>query len=105
MVSLMSRPLHSHGNSPGHPLNRRLVGTQSRSGRFGEKQNLLSLSEFEPSVVQSVAKSLSRFGYQCSYDYPSNMIALVTRVVSVSWLRLCEHARRVSFCGNFLFCY
>jgi hypothetical protein len=37
-----------------YPLNRRLGGPQSRSGRFGENKNLLSLPEFESRTVQHI---------------------------------------------------
>jgi hypothetical protein len=43
----------SRGN-PRRPLNRRLGGHQSRSGRFGKEKKLLSLLEFEPRTVYPV---------------------------------------------------
>jgi hypothetical protein len=36
VVSFTHRPLYSQGNSPWYPLDRRLCGPQSRSGRGGE---------------------------------------------------------------------
>jgi len=36
-------------------LNRRLIGSQSCSGRFAEENNLLTLVGFEPWTVQYVA--------------------------------------------------
>jgi hypothetical protein len=39
VVSFTLRPLHSQGNSPWYPLDRRLGGPQSRSGRGGEEKD------------------------------------------------------------------
>jgi hypothetical protein len=44
------------GKSPWYPLNRRLDGSQSRSGRSGEEKNSHPLSELEPSIIQPVAQ-------------------------------------------------
>jgi hypothetical protein len=41
-------------NKPRWPLNRRLCGPQSRSGRFGEEKNLFPLAGFEPRTVKPV---------------------------------------------------
>jgi hypothetical protein len=43
---------------PRYPLNRMLVGSKSRSGRFGRKNNLLSLPEFLPQTVHPTANCL-----------------------------------------------
>jgi len=39
MVNFTYRPLYPQGNSPWYPLDRRLRGSQSRSGRNGEEKN------------------------------------------------------------------
>jgi hypothetical protein len=39
VVSFMPQPLYPEGNSPWYPLDRRLDGTQSLSGRSGEEKN------------------------------------------------------------------
>jgi hypothetical protein len=39
VVSFMPRPLYPRGKSPWYPLDRRLGGPQSRSGRDGEKHS------------------------------------------------------------------
>ena len=44
-------------------LNRRLGESQSGSGHFGEKNNLLLLVGFKPQTVQSVGWSLYRLSY------------------------------------------
>jgi hypothetical protein len=59
VVNFTPRPLYPRGKSPRYPLDRRLGGTQSRSGRFGE-QNILwpcQDSNSDPSIVQPVAGS------------------------------------------------
>jgi len=38
-----------------YPLNRRLGGPQSHSGRFGEEKYLLPLPGFDSRIVQTVA--------------------------------------------------
>jgi hypothetical protein len=40
MVSFTPRPLYCRRKSPRHPLDRRLGGPQSRSGRFWEEKIL-----------------------------------------------------------------
>jgi hypothetical protein len=48
------------GKNLHYPLNRRLVGPQSHSGRFGEEMNLMLLSDFEHRTFQPVVWSLYR---------------------------------------------
>jgi hypothetical protein len=49
VVSFTSRPLYPQGKNPWYPLNRRLGGPQSRSGRGGEEKNSQPLPGLEPS--------------------------------------------------------
>jgi len=51
LVTLTPRQLYPRGKSPWYPLNRRLSGPQSQSGRFGGKKNILFLPEFETRIV------------------------------------------------------
>jgi hypothetical protein len=44
------------GKSPWHPLDRRLGGPQSRSGRGGEEKTSQPLPGFEPPIIQAVAQ-------------------------------------------------
>jgi hypothetical protein len=44
----MSQPLYPQGKSLWYPLDRRLDGPQSRSGRGGEEKNSQSPPEIEP---------------------------------------------------------
>jgi hypothetical protein len=55
VVSFTSWPLYSQGKSSWYPLDRRLGGPQSRSGRGSEEENSQPLSGFEPPSVQPVA--------------------------------------------------
>jgi hypothetical protein len=48
-------------------LNRRLGGTHSRSGRFGEEKNLLPLPGFELRTVQTVTQSLHPLRMDCQW--------------------------------------
>jgi hypothetical protein len=58
----MSGQLHAlttlpQGKNPWYPLDRRLSGPQSRSGRGGEEKNSLSpLPGLEPLIIQPVAQ-------------------------------------------------
>jgi hypothetical protein len=54
-VNFMPRPLYPRGKSHRYPLDRRLGGPQSRSGRRGEEKILdYRDSNSDPSVVQRV---------------------------------------------------
>jgi hypothetical protein len=55
VVSFTPLPLYQRGQSPPYPLNRRLGGPQSGSGRCGENSCPHRDSNSDPSVVQSVA--------------------------------------------------
>jgi hypothetical protein len=53
---LHTRPLYLQGKSPWHPLDRRMGGPQSRSGRGGEEKNSQPLSGLEPTIIQPVVQ-------------------------------------------------
>jgi hypothetical protein len=55
VVSFTPRLLYPQGKNPWNPLERRLRGPQSRSGRGGEK-NSQSLPGLKPPIIQSVAQ-------------------------------------------------
>jgi hypothetical protein len=65
VVSFTPRPLYPPGKNPGYPLDMRLGGTQSRSGRGGEEKSSQHLPGLEPPFIQPVAQryttKLSRF--------------------------------------------
>jgi hypothetical protein len=56
VVSFTPWPLYPQGKSPWYPLDRRLGGTQSRSGRGGEEKNSQPLPGLEPPIIQPVAQ-------------------------------------------------
>jgi len=56
VVSLKPRPLYSRGENPWYPLERRLGGTQSRSGSCGEEENSQPLPGLEPPIIQLVVQ-------------------------------------------------
>lgn len=53
MITIMTQPLYPRQRT-WHLLNRRLVGTQSKSGHFREEFNLLSLPEFALWNIQPI---------------------------------------------------
>jgi hypothetical protein len=56
----MLRPLYSQRKSPRYPLDRRLGGPQSRSGRGGEEKNSQPLSGLESPIIQIIARRPTR---------------------------------------------
>jgi hypothetical protein len=54
--SFTPRPLYPQGKSPWYPLDKRLGGPQSRSGRGGEEKNSHPLPGLEPLIIQPVAQ-------------------------------------------------
>jgi hypothetical protein len=56
VVGFTLRPLHPQGKIPWYPLDRRLGGLQSRSGRGGEQKNSQPPPELEPLIIQLVAQ-------------------------------------------------
>jgi hypothetical protein len=56
VVSFIPCLLHPQEKSPQHPLDRRLGGPQSLSGRSGGEKNSQPLSGLEPPIIQLVAQ-------------------------------------------------
>jgi hypothetical protein len=57
VVSFTPRPLHRQGKSPWCLLDRRLGGSQSRSGLGGEEKNSQLLPGLEPPIIRPVTHS------------------------------------------------
>jgi hypothetical protein len=55
VISFTLRPLYPQRKSLWCPLDRRLGGPQSRSGRGGKEKNSQPLPELEPPIIQPVA--------------------------------------------------
>jgi hypothetical protein len=74
VVSFTPRPLYPQGKSPWYPLDRRVGGPQSRSGRGSEQKNSQPLPGNEPPIIQPLAQryttDLSRL--QCMFVTNSN---------------------------------
>jgi hypothetical protein len=68
VVSFTPRPLYPQGKSPWYPSDRRLSGSQSRSGRDEEEKKSFHFTcrELNP-VVQPVAESLYWLSYPSLY--------------------------------------
>jgi len=58
LVIFMPRPLYPQGKSPWYPLDRKLVGLQSRSGSGGEERNTQPPPGIEPWKPDRSARSL-----------------------------------------------
>jgi hypothetical protein len=56
VVSFMTLPLYPQGKNLWYPLDRRLGGPQSRSGRGGEGKNSQPLPGLESPIIQPVAQ-------------------------------------------------
>jgi hypothetical protein len=55
-VSFKPRPLYPQGKSTWYPMDRKLSGPLSRSGRGGEEKNSQPLSGLELLIIQPVAQ-------------------------------------------------
>jgi hypothetical protein len=56
VVSFTPRLLYLQGEIPWYPLDRRLGGPQSRSGRGGEETNSQPLSGLEPPIIHPITQ-------------------------------------------------
>jgi hypothetical protein len=57
VVSFTALPLYPQGQSSWYPFERRLGGSQSRSGRRGEERTSQPLPWLEPPIIHPVAQS------------------------------------------------
>jgi len=56
VINFTPRPLYPQGKSPWYPLDRRIGGPQSRSGRGGEEKNSQTPPGLEPPIMQPVVQ-------------------------------------------------
>jgi hypothetical protein len=72
VVSFTPRPLYTQGMSPRYPLDSKLDGPQSHSGRGGEEKNSQPPPGLEPPIIHPVAQryttELSRLLKQGFYN-------------------------------------
>jgi hypothetical protein len=74
VVSFTLRPLYPQGKSSWYPLDRRLGGPQSRSGRGGEEKNSQSPQGIEPPNPDRPAHSQSLY----RLNYPGSLERALT---------------------------
>jgi hypothetical protein len=86
VVSFTPRPLYPQGKSPCHPLDRKLGGSQSRSGHSDEKKNSQPLPGLKPPIIQPVAQR-----------YATEPFWLLH--IGFSYVKVTEHDS-VKECGN-----
>jgi hypothetical protein len=79
---LHTRPLYPQGNSSWYPVDRRLGGPQSRSGRGGEEKNSQSLPGFEPPFIQLAAQSYTT---ELSWLLFQNSILIISSATTSSF--------------------
>jgi hypothetical protein len=77
VVSFASLPLYPRGKSPRYPLDRRLGGPHSRSGRFGEEKILdpTGIRTPTPRSSSTVANRYTAYLWKFSY-----------KVISRNWI-------------------
>jgi hypothetical protein len=81
VVSSTPRPLYRRVADPQYPLDRRLGGSQSRSGRGGEETNSQPLPGLEPPMIQPVAQ-------RCSIELPWLLFNIYEFYIPVSCVSL-----------------
>jgi hypothetical protein len=89
VVSFTPRPLYPQGKSPQYPLDRRLGGLQSRSGRGVKEKNSQSLPVLERPIIQPVAQ---RYTTELSRRREESQLLLGIEPLSSSKLFLFFHA-------------
>jgi hypothetical protein len=76
VISFTPRPLYLQENCPWYPLNRRLGGPQSRSGRGGEEKNFQPLTGLEPPPPSS-----SPWPSAIPLSYPISIIIIIIIII------------------------
>jgi hypothetical protein len=74
VVSFTLRPLYPQGKCPWYPLDKRLGGLQSRSGRGGEEKNSQPLPGIEPPIIQPVAQRYATELSRLSFIVDTNLL-------------------------------
>ena len=82
----------SGGKRTRYPWNKRTVGAQSRSGRFGEQKNILLQAGFEPRIAQPLRPVL----YWCFSAFYKRSLStqfeigsgVMLRLIMLTWVHL-----------------
>jgi hypothetical protein len=82
VVSFTPRPLYPQGKIPWYPLDKRLGGLQSRSGRGGEEKNSQPLPGLEPPIIQPLAQ-----GY--TSEITRLLLLITVAIISEDYKVLC----------------
>jgi hypothetical protein len=95
VVQFTPLPLYLWGGSPRNWMFMRLGRPQSRSGRYGEEENLLLLLEIEPGVLGRPARSLVDYTNWACMEAEANFLRMVLcyRYVADSCICLCGWTR------------
>jgi hypothetical protein len=99
VVSFTPRPLYLQGKSPWYPLDRRLGGPQSWSGRGGEEKNSQPLLGLESLIIQPMAQHCNTELYQLI----SICTTLIKSVITRKFIHL-DKIMYVFIASKFLFC-
>jgi hypothetical protein len=109
VVSFTPRPLYPQGKSPWYSLDRRLGGTQSRSGRGGD-ENSKPLPGFEPPTFQPVILAVhyheqlfSRNAYEYMFMVMYCSKCIQYEIISKSLPGRCKHA--CSWIGRYIYSF
>jgi hypothetical protein len=101
VVSFTPRPLYSQGKGPWCPLDKRLGGPQSRSGRGGKKKNSQPRRESNPRtpIVQPVAQrctdwAIMAYEFEMSASKNTNLDSCMSTPVEIL---SCDSTTRIFF--------
>jgi hypothetical protein len=85
LVSFTPRPLYSQGKRTWYQFDRRLGGSQGRSGRGGEEKNSQSPPGLEPSIIQPIVQRYTTELPPCTQHFTLKMEAACTSELLVSY--------------------
>jgi len=95
MVSFTPRPLYPQGKSPSYPLDKRLVGLQSRSGRGGEERNSQPPPGLEPPIITSPFSGI--WTSEMLVSHPNNTLRRNPEELDLKYHRCESHRNRMNY--------
>jgi hypothetical protein len=108
VVSFRLRPFYPQGKSPWYPLDKRIGGPQSQSGRGSEEKNSQPLPGLEPPIILLVAQRYTtELSWQKQNQNKYKRIPRYGRPISVTARTVLENcARGIQLCPRFhLLCH